>query len=144
MAAPPLRVVYAAAGIDLPIAPLNQAAGFLDPPLVKTSAYWVNQFGQPGEGSGNTTYIVAHSGEAGGWPFNALSLTAKVGDAIEVYAASGVVRYRVTAVEAYTKDTLGDNTKTSVWDVDGRLLRLISCKSGDVWQQNVVVTATLL
>lgn len=144
LAAIPLRLVYAAAGIDLPIAPLNQESGLLDPPPVKESSYWLNQFGQPGEQAVNTTYLIAHSGELGGWPFNALSLSSQIGDIIEVHTENGVVRFKVTSIDAYSKTTLQDNTQTPVWDIDGKRLVLISCKSGDVWQQNIVVTATML
>lgn len=144
LAAVPLRLVYAVVGIDLPIAPLNQESGLLDPPAVKESSYWLNQFGQPGEQAVNTTYLIAHSGELGGWPFNALSISSQIGDIIEVHTENGVVSFQVTNVDAYSKTMLQDNTKTPVWDIDGKRLVLISCKSGDVWQQNIVVTATML
>lgn len=144
LAAVPLRLVYAAVGIDLPIAPLNQESGLLDPPPVKESSYWLNQFGQPGEQAVNTTYLIAHSGELGGWPFNALSLSSQIGDIIEVHTENGVVRFKVTSIDAYSKTVMQDNTKTPVWDIDSKRLVLISCKSGDVWQQNIVVTATML
>lgn len=144
LAAIPLRLVYAAVGIDLPITPLNQESGLLDPPPVKESSYWLNQFGQPGEQAVNTTYIIAHSGELGGWPFNALSLSSQIGDIIEVHTENGVVRFEVTSIDAYSKTVLQDNSQTPVWDIDGKRLVLISCKSGDVWQQNIVVTATML
>lgn len=144
LAAVPLRLVYAAVGIDLPIAPLNQEGEFLDPPPVKESSYWLNQFGQPGEQAVNTTYLIAHSAELERWPFNALSLSSQIGDIIEVHTENGVVRFKVTSIDAYSKTVLQDNSQTPVWDIDGKRLVLISCKSGDVWQQNIVVTATML
>ncbi|MNY50041.1 Sortase family protein [compost metagenome] len=137
-------MVYEAAGIDLPVEAINQPGLYFDPPLVKTASYWLDQFGQPGERSTNTTYIVAHSGETGGWPFNQLSLSTKIGDVIEVYTDNGVVRFGVTSIKSYEKRLLEDNTATPVSDIDGRRLVLISCKSGDVWQQNIVVMATML
>ena len=46
--------------------------------------YWLTPFGVPGNGSGNTTYIIGHSWEDRDAPFNHLSSRAKEGDEFSV------------------------------------------------------------
>ncbi len=144
LAAPPLRLVYKAAGIDLPVASMNQATGPFIPPEEKEMSYWLGHYGKPGRQSNNTTYIIAHSAELEKWPFNALSTATHKGDMIEVTTSTGVVKYKVSDVSFYPKHDLETDGKTPVWDIDPRLLRLIGCKDGDVWQQVTVVTATIV
>lgn len=130
----PSRVVYEAAGIDLPVQMMNQVDGPFVPPESKEFAYWLTQ--RPG-------YLLAHSAELEKWPFNALTTAARIGDVITLTAPSGNVSYKVTDVTSYPKHYLETDGKTPVWDIDHRLLRLIGCKDGDVWGQVTVVTATM-
>lgn len=131
----PSRLVYVAAGIDMPVAPMDQEIGPFVPPEEKGMSYWLTK--RPG-------YLLAHSAELEKWPFNALSTAAHPGDIIELIAPEGSVKYQVTSVAFYPKHDLEVDGKTSVWDIDDRLLRLIGCRDGDVWQQVTVVTAKLL
>jgi len=130
----PSRLVYEAANIDLPIQMMNQANGPFVPPESNEFAYWLTQ--RPG-------YLLAHSAEREKWPFNALTTAARVGDIIALTQPAGEVYYKVTDVTSYPKYDLEVDGKTPVWDIDDRLLRLIGCKDGDVWQQVTVVTATI-
>lgn len=131
----PSRLVYAAAGIDMPVAPMDQVIGPFVPPAEKGMSYWLTK--RPG-------YLLAHSAELEKWPFNALSTAAHPGDIIELIAPEGSVKYQVTSVAFYPKHDLEIDGKTPVWDIDDSLIRLIGCKDGDVWQQVTVVTAKLL
>lgn len=130
----PSRLIYKAAGINLPIAMMEQEVGPFVPPDNKDSAYWLTK--RPG-------YLLAHSAELEKWPFNALTTAAHEGDLIELVTPSGVVYYKVISVAFYPKHDLEIDGKTPVWDIDDRLLRLIGCKDGDVWQQVTVVTAVI-
>lgn len=131
----PSRLVYAAAGIDLPVAPMDQETGPFIPPEEKGMSYWLTH---------RKGYILAHSAELEKWPFNALTTAARTGDIIELIAPTGSVKYQVISVAFYPKPDLEVEGKTPVWDIDDSLVRLIGCKDGDVWQQVTVVTARLL
>ena len=131
----PSRLVYKAAGIDLPIAPMDQETGPFVPPTERDMSYWLTH---------RKGYILAHSAETEKWPFNALTTASRPGDVIELVASEGRVQYQVTDVSFYPKYDLEVDGKTPVWDIDDSLIRLIGCKDGDVWQQVTVVTAKLL
>lgn len=131
----PSRLVYKAAGIDLPIAPMDQETGPFVPPTERDMSYWLTH---------RKGYILAHSAETEKWPFNALTTASRPGDVIELVAPEGRVQYQVIDVSFYPKYDLEVDGKTPVWDIDDSLIRLIGCKDGDVWQQVTVVTAKLL
>lgn len=141
-ASPPQRISYPAAEIELPVLPLTPSpkeldAGLLVPPVTR-DAYWLTPYGQPGSGSRNTTYIVAHSWEDAEAPFNRLSSHSAPGDALSISTATGTVRYRVESITTHDKNTLRNS---DVWRiVPGRLV-LISCYTEDLWGKNVIVTA---
>ena len=73
----PARIVYPAAGIDVVVHPLDpspaEIASQTIVPPVSFDGYWVTNFGMPGAGSANTTYIMGHSWEGRDAPFNRLS-----------------------------------------------------------------------
>jgi sortase (surface protein transpeptidase) len=114
---------------------MDQVNGPFVPPESKEFAYWLTQ--RP------AGYLLAHSAELEKWPFNALTTAARVGDVIALTTPTGEVRYKVTDVSSYPKQYLEIEGKTPVWDIDYRLLRLIGCKDGDVWEQVTVVTAAV-
>lgn len=130
----PSRLVYEKANIDLPIQMMNQANGPFVPPENSEFAYWLTQ---------RQGYLLAHSAEFEKWPFNALTTAAQIGDIITLTMPAGEVRYKVVDVTSYPKHDLEIDGKTPVWDIDDRLIRLIGCKDGDVWEQVTVVTATV-
>lgn len=142
LASPPRWISYPAARIDVPVLALTPsteelAAGSLVPPMTM-DAYWLTNYGQPGSGSNNTTYIVGHSWEKADAPFNGLSNQSAVGDELSVGTATGTIKYTVQSVTTHNKDTL---RTSDVWNkAPGRLI-LISCYTDDIWGKNVVVMA---
>ncbi|MBT2531690.1 class F sortase [Arthrobacter sp. ISL-48] len=142
-AAPPQRLVYPAAGIDVVVHPLepsgdDRATQTIVPPPTM-DGYWLAPYGMPGEGSVNTTYVAGHSWQDQEAPFNRLSTKAAAGDRLTVTTAIGEVAYRVDSVTTYVKSGLKDSP---IWQVVPNRLVLISCYTDDLWGTNVVVVAS--
>jgi hypothetical protein len=142
-AAPPQRLVYPAAEIDVVVHPLepsgaDQATQTIVPPPTM-DGYWLTPYGVPGAGSVNTTYVAGHSWQDQEAPFNRLSTKAAAGDRLTVTTATGEVAYRVDAVTTYVKSGLKDSP---IWVVVPNRLVLISCYTDDLWGTNVVVVAS--
>ncbi|MBT2535280.1 class F sortase [Arthrobacter sp. ISL-69] len=142
-AAAPTRIVYPAAGLDVVIHPLAPTREELESqaivPPITVDGYWVSDFGMPGAGSTNTTYILGHSWEGRDAPFNRLSAASVPGDIFEATTASGTMRYRVESVDTYVKASLKDSP---IWTAVPNRLVLISCYTEDPWGKNVVVIAS--
>jgi hypothetical protein len=142
-ASAPLRILYPAAAIDTAVHPLEpDAAAAASRTVVPPSTmdgYWLTPFGVPGNGSGNTTYIIGHSWEDRDAPFNHLSSGAKEGDEFSVVTATGTIRYRVDTVTTYLKAGLKDSP---IWEMVPNRVVLISCYTEDPWGKNVVVSAS--
>lgn len=144
-AAEPLRVSYPAAGIDVPIHPLQPTAGeaasqSIVPPETK-DGYWLTPFGTPGSGSANTTYIIGHSWVDQDAPFNHLSTAAAPGGLLTVTTAAGSLSYKVESIATYSKAELKESP---IWQVVPDRVVLISCYTEDPWGRNVVVVASPL
>lgn len=142
-AAPPERLVYPAAGIDVVVYPLDPSAEDQEretiiPPPTK-DGYWLTPYGVPGTGSTNTTYIVGHSWQDQDAPFNHLSTRAGPGDLLTIKTAAGDLPYRVDSVTTYVKSGLKDSP---IWAVSPNTVVLISCYTDDLWGTNVVVVAS--
>jgi hypothetical protein len=142
-ASAPLRILYPAAAIDTAIHPLEPDAAAVtsrtvEPPTTM-DGYWLTPFGTPGNGSGNTTYVIGHSWEGRDAPFNHLSSAAAVGDPFDVVTATGTIHYRVDSVTTYLKASLKDSP---IWDMVPNRVVLISCYTEDPWGKNVVVSAS--
>lgn len=142
-ASAPLRILYPAADIDVPVHPLvpdasAMASRTLVPPPTM-DGYWLAPFGTPGSGSDNTTYVIGHSWEGRDAPFNHLSSAAAVGDVFDVVTKTGSIRYRVDSVTTYLKEGLKDSP---IWDMVPNRVVLISCYTEDLWGKNVVVSAS--
>jgi sortase (surface protein transpeptidase) len=135
--------VYPAAGLDVVIHPLTPTREELESqaivPPITVDGYWVSDFGMPGAGSTNTTYILGHSWEGRDAPFNRLSAASAPGDIFEATTASGTMRYRVDSVDTYVKASLKDSP---IWTAVPNRLVLISCYTEDPWGKNVVVVAS--
>jgi hypothetical protein len=139
----PVRILYPEAAIDTAVHPLAPdgaavATRTLVPPATM-DGYWLTPFGSPGNGSGNTTYIIGHSWEDRDAPFNHLSSKAAEGDEFSVLTATGTIRYRVDSVTTYLKASLKDSP---IWDMVPNRVVLISCYTEDPWGKNVVVSAS--
>jgi hypothetical protein len=142
-AAPPERLVYPAAEIDVAVLPLDPDSvdggdRTIVPPAT-TDGYWLTPFGMPGADSTNTTYIVGHSWQDLQAPFNRLSTHAAEGDRLTVATPAGVTEYQVDSVTTYVKSGLKDSP---IWEVAPQRLVLISCYTDDLWGTNVVVVAS--
>jgi hypothetical protein len=143
LAAAPTAVSIAAADLNVRVLPLTPSAdelasASLVPPLT-LDAYWLTNYGMPGAGSSNTTYIVGHSWDGRDAPFNRLSDESLVGKAVTVTTAKGVLTYVVDSVTTHDKNTLKDS---DIWKVVPNRVVLISCYTEDPWGKNVVVTAS--
>ncbi|MBG6226702.1 sortase (surface protein transpeptidase) [Arthrobacter sp. CAN_A2] len=131
------------ADIDIAVLPLtatdaDRVSELLVPPLT-LDAYWLTDYGSPGPGSSNTTYIVGHSWEGRDAPFNRLSDPSLVGSEFTLTTLTGRLTYVVDSITTHDKDTLKDS---DIWDiVPGRVV-LISCYTEDPWGRNIVLTAT--
>jgi LPXTG-site transpeptidase (sortase) family protein len=142
-AAPPQRLVYPAADIDVVIHPLepsgaDQASQTIVPPPTM-DGYWLTPYGVPGAGSTNTTYVAGHSWVDRDAPFNHLSSDAAVGDKLTVTTSTGELAYHVDSVTTYNKSSLKDSP---IWQVTPNQVVLISCYTDDFWGTNVVVVAS--
>jgi len=142
-ASPPQRIIYPKAAMDTAVHPLAPDSTALESqtivPPTTMDGYWLTPFGVPGNGSGNTTYVIGHSWEGQDAPFNHLSSAAAVGDEFDVVTSTGTIRYRVDTVTTYLKATLKDSP---IWDMMPSRLVLISCYTEDPWGKNVVVSAS--
>ena len=142
-AAPPQRLVYPAAEIDVVVHPLEPSGTehatqtIVPPPTM--DGYWLTPYGIPGAGSVNTTYVAGHSWQDQEAPFNRLSTKAAAGDRLTVTTATGEVAYRVDSVTTYVKAGLKDSP---IWEVVPNRMVLISCYTDDLWGTNVVVVAS--
>jgi hypothetical protein len=142
-AAPPQRIIYPAAGIDVVVHHLkpdrdDTASRSIVPPETM-DGYWLAPYGMPGTGSVNTTYVIGHSWEGRDAPFNHLSSSAAPGDVFTVVTSRAKLLYRVDSVTTYTKSSLKDS---SIWVVAPNRLVLISCYTEDLWGTNVALVAS--
>lgn len=142
-AAAPIGVSIEAADLNVRVVPLAPTADELSsellvPPLT-LDAYWLTNYGVPGAGSTNTTYIVGHSWDGREAPFNRLSDNSLVGKAVTVTTAKGTLKYVVDSVTTHDKNTLKDS---GIWNVVPNRVVLISCYTEDPWGKNVLVTAS--
>lgn len=143
MAAVPIQLTVAAAGIDVPVLPLTPtaedlAAQSLVPPFTD-DGYWISSYGSPGAGSTDTTYITGHSWEGREAPFDRFSTDASVGDEVLMTTDQGVMSYVIDSITTHDKDTL---KSSDIWDRVPNRLVIISCYTEDPWGKNVVVTAS--
>jgi hypothetical protein len=145
VASPPLHITYPAVEMDqdvLALSPTEEemTLGSIVPPAT-LEAYWLAPYGSPGPGSTNTTYIVGHSWEGRGSPFNNISARSTPGDQFTVTTAQGTFNYRVNAITTENKSSL---EASPVWDiVPGRII-LITCYAEDLWGKNIIIEASPL
>lgn len=141
-AAAPVRLDYPTAGASVPVHPLTPtaadlAARAIEPPDTK-DAYWLTIYGQPGAGSADTTYIVAHRWVGADAPFNHIGEKAKPGDAFTLATTTGALQYRVAAVQDIGK---ADLAGSPIWAAVPDRVILITCDFSDPWGKNTVITA---
>ena len=138
----PLRLVYPGAGADITVRPLTPtaaqlAAGEVDPPETQ-DAYWLTNYGRPGVGSTDTTFLIGHRWVGQDAPFNRIGNIAKLGDRLTLRTQNAVLSFTVSMVTTLDKATL--NT-APIWKaVPGRVV-MITCDLHDPWGKNTVITA---
>lgn len=142
-ASAPERFSIEAAGIDVAVLPLTPSTEDLQsqsliPPYTE-DGYWLTPYGSPGQGSENTTYITGHSWSDREAPFDRLSTSTDVGDALTVTTSAGTLNYVVDTITTYDKNTLKDS---EIWNIVPNRIVLISCYTEDPDGKNVVVTAS--
>lgn len=141
-AAPPLALLYPGADAVVAVLPLTPNSqdlsnGQVEPPQTK-DGYWLTNYGKPGTGSTDTTYVIGHRWIAEDAPFNRIGTKARPGDSFTVQTETGTLDYTITSVETYNKRTL--NT-APIWNrVPGRVV-LITCDLKDPWGKNTTITA---
>ncbi|WP_343320598.1 class F sortase (plasmid) [Arthrobacter sp. TMP15] len=141
----PLHISYPTIGMDQSVLALyptdaeTLSGSIVPPPTLE--AYWLTNYGSPGPVSTNTTYIVGHSWEGRGSPFNNISSQAKLGDRFIVTTTAGNLTFVVEKITTETKDTL---RQSYIWDiVPGRLI-IITCFTEDLWGKNIVLQASTI
>lgn len=138
----PLRLVYLGAQADIAVDALTPseaelATGVVDPPQTQ-DAYWLTNYGNPGPGSTDTTFIIGHRWIGQDAPFNRIGSRAKAGDRFTLSTGNGVLDFTVNAVNTFDKASL--NTAPIWTAVPGRVV-MITCDVNDPWGKNTVVTA---
>lgn len=138
----PLRLIYPGAQADIAIDALTPTTaelttGVVDPPQTQ-DAYWLTNYGSPGPGSTDTTFIISHRWIDQDAPFNRIGATAKPGDRFTVNTRNGDLDFTVNTVTTFDKATL--NTAPIWAAVPGRLV-MITCDLHDPWGKNTVITA---
>ena len=130
-AAAPHAMSIPALGFAAEVLPLaRDGAAVLDPPGA-TAAYWLSDYGFPGEGSEDTVYLIGHSSDAGTAVFDAIvnpatqSTPLLAGDEIVLETETGSVLYEVVTAERQDRTALADLER--VWSsAPGRLV-IITC-----------------
>lgn len=138
----PLRLIYPDAGADIAVHALTPttaelAAGQVEPPETQ-DAYWLTNYGRPGAGSTDTTFLISHRWIGQDAPFNRIGNLAKPGDRFTLTTQNGVLNFTVNTVQTFDKATL--NT-AAIWNaVPGRVV-MITCDLHDPWEKNTAITA---
>lgn len=139
---PPARLIYPATDAKIPVHALTPTQQELDarklsPPNTKDT-YWLTNYGKPGAGSTDTTYIISHRWIEEDTPFNRIGDRARAGDRLRIQTTHGDLEFEVASVKTYNKDVL---VSSPVWDMHPGWLVLITCDLKDPWGKNTVVTA---
>lgn len=137
----PVRVEIPALGVRAPVLPVQPVGETLVPPRDPMELGWWADGAQPGADQGSAL-ITGHTVQGGEGALNDLEALTR-GQRIRVRTDSGVVGYRVTRTEVFTKGELSRHAER-LFDqsVPGRLV-LVTCEDWDGTQylSNVVVTA---
>ena len=135
-AAAPVQLAIPAANIDVVVHPMG-CVEHINPPEYD-AAYWCTNYGKPGGGSTDTTYLVGHSNGMQEWQFNRLSSQVRVGDRIELTTLNGQLNYQVDDVFVHPKPTLKSH---DLWSTRPGHLYIISSHMGDLRGENIVISA---
>jgi LPXTG-site transpeptidase (sortase) family protein len=135
----PQRISVPRLGVSAPVVSIRASKGALIPPSNPRTVGWWSAGAQPGAKRGSAV-ITGHTVHNGGGAFDDLGQLQK-GDQVVVITSRGQLRYRVSAVTTYLKQSLASHAQ-EVFDqsVPGRLV-LITCAdwNGKTYLSNVVV-----
>ena len=137
----PSRVIIPLQGIDVPVVPIQAAAGVLTPPSNPQELGWWAGGAQPGAMKGSAL-ITGHTVHTGGGALDNLR-DLRVGNKVVVLTDHGKLTYRVIHVVNFTKGHLADDApRLFSQESRGRLV-LITCSdwNGVQYLSNTVVTA---
>lgn len=130
-AAPPVSISIPVIGFEATVAPMSVADdSVLYPPTV-SEAFWLTDYGMPGVGSTNTTYLIGHTSADGSAVFDPLvdvDAQAPVllpGDEIVVENENGTVLYEVVSTDRQAKTAVPE--LETVWRAEPGRLVIITC-----------------
>jgi LPXTG-site transpeptidase (sortase) family protein len=137
----PTRLIVPSLGVDAPVIDIGVVDGVLLPPSDPRTLGWWSAGARPGAVRGGAL-ITGHTVHTGGGAFDNLE-TLRKGDQVAVRTARGLIRYAVTGVTVYRKQSLArDAEKVFSQTVPGRLV-LITCEdwNGSGYDSNAIVFA---
>lgn len=142
---PPVAVRVPSVGLQLEVVPVGvRSDGQMDVPEFVGELGWYRYGPAPGAEAGSAVLAAHVDSEVGRAPM-AEVLDAAAGDAVEVSTAAGsTLRYRITAIDQISKDTM---PLEALFARDGDpVLRLITCggewdAAAGAYEDNIVVTA---
>jgi LPXTG-site transpeptidase (sortase) family protein len=137
----PNRLIVPSLRVDAPVIGIGVVDGVLLPPSDPQVLGWWAAGAQPGALRGGAL-ITGHTVHSGGGAFDNLE-TLRKGDRVAVRTARGLIRYAVSGVTVYHKQSLArDAEKVFSQTVPGRLV-LITCEdwNGSGYDSNAIVFA---
>jgi LPXTG-site transpeptidase (sortase) family protein len=137
----PNRLLVPRLGVDAPVIGIGVVDGVLLPPSDPQTLGWWSDGAKPGALRGGAL-ITGHTVHSGGGAFDNLE-TLRRGDRVAVRTDKGLIRYAVTGVTVYRKQSLAkDAEKVFSQTVPGRLV-LITCEdwNGSGYDSNAIVFA---
>jgi LPXTG-site transpeptidase (sortase) family protein len=137
----PSRVVIPAQHINVPVVPIQAAAGVLTPPSNPQELGWWAAGAKPGAKVGSAL-ITGHTVHTGGGALDNLN-DLQVGNQVLVLTDHGKIRYRVIRVVDFTKGRIADDAQRLFSQESRGRLVLITCSdwNGVEYLSNTVVTA---
>ena len=137
----PQRLIVPSLGVNAPVIDIGVVDGVLLPPGDPQMLGWWSAGAVPGALRGGAL-ITGHTVHTGGGAFDDLD-TLRKGDHVAVRTARGLIRYAVSGVTVYRKQSLArDAEKVFSQKVPGRLV-LITCEdwNGSGYDSNAIVFA---
>jgi LPXTG-site transpeptidase (sortase) family protein len=139
--ADPVELHVPALGVRVPVTRISASGGVLVPPSDPQTVGWWSAGARPGERFGSVL-ITGHTVSSGGGAFDDLA-TLRAGDKVAVGTSKGQIRYAVSAVAVYGKESLARRAP-QIFDqsVPSRLV-LVACDdwNGERYLSNAVVVA---
>lgn len=137
----PTRVIIPVQDINVPVVPIQTAAGVLTPPSNPQELGWWAGGAKPGAKTGSAL-ITGHTVHTGGGALDNLN-DLRLGNEVIVLTDHGKLTYRVIHVVDFTKGNLADSAQRLFSQEKRGRLVLITCSdwNGVQYLSNTVVTA---